>query len=394
MSISFELSEELQAVVDAVRGFAGDRIRAHLRDFEAAGALPEDLERECHELGLTTLALPAALGGNDLLDLRAAVLCSEELAWGDLGAAVAIPGPRTAAALALELGSEEQQKRLLSPFADPAAASRRGTAALVEGPFGLEPGAIQTEARRQGEAWVVSGQKRYVQAADRAELTLVLARDPESRAADPWDRLVVLAIEGRAAGLAAGERDRTLGLSTAAFSSLELKGVRVPAANRLGSGQPGEVRQALVRAVARKKLLDAARLVGCCRAACEYAFKYATERKAFGVYLHEHQGLAFMMADMATRTDAIRTLAWQAAWAMDTGQKEEGARLAFQAFRQAADYAVMVTTDAVQVLGGHGYLWDHPVEKWMRDARTLGLQDGLVFAEEDVLQATVAGTGN
>ena len=394
MSISFELGEELQAVVEAVHAFAEGRLRPHLREFEAAGGLPAELEAECHELGLTTLALPEALGGNDLLDLRAAVLCSEELAWGDLGAAVAIPGPRTAAALVVELASQEQAARLLAPFTAPDGGSRRGAAALVEGPFGLDPTTIQTTARRDGDAWVLDGTKRYVQGAGQAELTLVLARDTGSSAPDPWDRLGLFAVEGRPAGLSAGERHRMLGLGTARFADLTLAGVRVPAANRLGAGAPGEVGRALHRAVARKKLLDAARLVGCCRAASEYAFKYATERKAFGVYLHEHQGLAFMMADMATRTDGIRTLVWQAAWALDAGQKDEGARLAFQAFRQAADLAVLVTTDAVQVLGGHGYLHDHPVEKWMRDARTLGLADGLTFDEEELLEATVSGTGN
>ena len=389
MSISFELGEELQAVVDAVRGFAGDRIRPRLRDFEAEGGLPADLEAECHELGLNTLALPSSLGGNDLLDLRASVLCSEELAWGDLGAAVAIPGPRTAGALVLEAGTPEQQQRLLSPFTAGDAGSRRGTVALVDGPFGIDPAAIQTTATRQGDGWVLEGSKAYVQGADRSDLTIVLAKDTTSRAADPWDRLALFAIEGRPAGVSARERNRTLGLGTVHYATLDLKQVKVPAAARLGTGAPGEVKRALLNAVARKKLLDAARLTGCCRAASEYAFKYATERKAFGVYLHEHQGLAFMMADMAMRTDGMRTLVWEAAWALDGARKEEGVRLAFQAFRQAAELSVQVTTDAVQVLGGHGYLWDHPVEKWMRDARTLGLVDGLVFDEEEQLAAAV-----
>jgi acyl-CoA dehydrogenase len=117
--------------------------------------------------------------------------------------------------------------------------------------------------------------------------------------------------------------------------------------------------------------------VGCTRAASEYAFKYATEREAFGVKLYEHQALAFMMADMATHVDGLRTLVWHAAWALDRG--EEGYVEAERAHELASDLAVQVTSDAVQILGGHGYLWDHPVEKWMRDARTLGLVDGLFF---------------
>ncbi|HZV03379.1 MAG TPA: acyl-CoA dehydrogenase family protein, partial [Planctomycetota bacterium] len=128
----------------------------------------------------------------------------------------------------------------------------------------------------------------------------------------------------------------------------------------------------------KKRILDAARLVGCCRAASEYANKYATERKAFGKPLYEHQALAFMMADMATKIDACRWLVWRAAWRLDQeGGADQALAEAAVATKHAIDLSVEVTSDAVQVLGGHGYIQDHPVEKWMRDARCLGLVDGL-----------------
>lgn len=387
MSLSFEVDDELQAVVEAVRAFSSERLRPALRELEEQGGLPEALLRECHELGLTTLALPAAFGGDDRLDLRAGCLCAEELARGDVGAAVAISGPRSAGALVLALGDAEQQERLLRPFADPEQGwDRRGALALVEGPFGLEPAAIETTATPEGDGWVLRGRKRYVQGAGVADLTLVLARDVTSRAPDPWDRLAVFAVSGRPAGLRTGERARTMGLGTARFADLELDGLRVAGRDRLGSGAPGEVRRAVLATVARKKVLDAARLVGCMRAATEYACKYAGERQAFGVPLHQHQALAFMMADMATAVDAARNLVWEAAWALDTGQP--GAQVsALRAHRQAAEAAVQVTTDAVQVLGGHGYVQDHPVEKWMRDAVTLGVVDGLSVDDEADLAA-------
>lgn len=380
MSITFDVGEDLQAIVDAVHGFAEGRLRPKLREFEAQGGLSEELMREVFELGLTTLALPERLGGSDLLDIRAAVLCSEELAWGDVGAAVAIPGPRSAGFAILEVGTPEQQERLLRPFTD---AERgwglRGGLALVEGPFGLDPGLIETTARRQGDGWVLRGKKAYVQGAGQADLTVVLARDEASRAPDPWDRLALFAVQGKPDGLVPGPRHKTLGLHTGRWATVELKDVKVGADDRLGTGKPGELRAALRRTVARKKVIDAARLVGCTRAASEYAFKYATEREAFGVKLYEHQALAFMMADMATNVDGLRTLVWHAAWALDKG--DEGYVECKRAHDLASELAVQVTSDAVQVLGGHGYLWDHPVEKWMRDARTLGLVDGLFFDE-------------
>lgn len=382
MSISFEVGEELQAIVEAVHGFAEDRIRPGLRDFEAQRGLPDELRQECHELGVSTLVLPESLGGLDLLDLRAAALCVEELAWGDLGAAVAIPGPGLAGALVLEAADEGTQQTLLAPFADEEQGWRlRGAAALVEGPFGISPAAIETVAYREREGWALSGAKRYVPNAAEAELTVVLARVEGAQAADPWDAMGLFAASGRA-GLVAGERQDRLGLDAASYGDLTLEQTPV---QRLDAGRPGQVRAALRRAIARAKLLDAARLVGATRAASEYAFQYATERKTFGVHLYEHQALAFMMADMATLVDGMRTLVWEAAWRHDRG--EDAYPAALRAFRQVSQQAVEVASDAVQVLGGHGYLWDHPVEKWMRDVRTLGLVDGLTDEEAELSAA-------
>lgn len=378
MSISFDMGEDLRDIMDAVHNLASDQIRPHLRDFEEAEGLPDELCAQLHELGLTTLVLPESLGGMDELDTRAAAVVSEELAWGDVGAALAIPGPRSAGFLILELGTDEQQQRLLTPFADEeSGAKRRGTLALVDGPFGLDPAAIETTARRDGDHYVVDGLKRYVAFANSADLTIVLARDTGSSAPDPWDQLILLAIEGRD-GLNAGEPDRLLGLHTTPYGDLTLAGTRVPASNRLGDGTPGQLRQALVRTVARKHILDAARLVGLARAACEYAFNYATERQTFGVYLYEHQALAFMMAEMAMQTDGMRTLVWEAAAGLDANLPNAPHMVAL-AHKHAADKAVAIASDAVQVLGGHGYIQDHPVEKWMRDARTLGVVDGLTI---------------
>ncbi len=384
MSVSFEAGEELSQVAEAVHAFAAEQVRPLLREVEAGRGLPDELAQACHELGLTTLALPERLGGVDLLDVRAAALCTEELAWGDVGAAVALPGPGSAAPLVLALGGEEQVERLLRPFADEAEGWRRRAAlALVEGPFGIDPAACETTCRRDGDAWVIEGRKAYVRDAGEAELTLVLARDVASEAPDPWDRLAVLAVAGRPAGLTAGEPPRTLGLGAGRWASLAFAGVRVPLGDRLGAtSAPGAARQALRHTVAHKRTLDAARLVGCARAASEHAFQYAQERRAFGAYLYEHQALAFMMADMATRVEGTRNLVWQAAAALDAGDPRAPG-LALLAHRQAAEVAVAVCSDAVQVLGGHGYLWDHPVEKWMRDARTLPLIDGLALPEDE-----------
>ncbi len=372
MTISFELGDDLKDVVEMVHRLSQDEIRPRMRQYEKDGHLEEDLLQKVHSLGLTTLALPQEVGGPGL-DLRAAAVLQEELAWGDVGVSVALSGPGAAGIAVATLGDDEQKARLLKPFAADDAFSKRGALAAVEGPFGLSPDAVSTTAELSGDSYVLKGEKRYVLDADSSDLTVVLAREGSQ---EGWAGLAFYAIEGSHPGLRAGERLRTLGLETARYAHLTLDSVRVPAKNKLkGKGDP---RRDVLEVVSRKRVLDAARLVGCCRAASEYANKYATERKAFGKALYEHQSLAFMMADMATKLEACRWLVWKAAWRLDQSAGSDEALLdAAVAFKHATDLSVEVTSDSVQILGGHGYIQDHPVEKWMRDARCLGLVDGL-----------------
>lgn len=393
MSISFDLSDDLRDIVDMVHKVAAEELRPHLRDFEHEGRLPDEVCQTLHQLGVTTLPIPAEYGGPGL-DLRAAAVLNEEIAWGDVGAALAMPGSRSAGAAVRILGTPDQKERLLRPFAADDAWNRRGAFATVEGPFGLTPGAISTVAEKRGDRYVLSGEKRYVLGADAAELTIVLARDASLNHGDAWQNLALFAVEGRPAAMKVGERHRTLGLNTAFYAPLKLDGLEVPAENKLPGR--GEARRDVLEIVARKQILDAARLTGCMRAASEYAFKYATERKTFGKFLYEHQALAFMMADMATRVEACRWLIWRAAWRYDSEGKEGRASLealgeATVAFRHASELAVLVTTDAVQILGGHGYIQDHPVEKWMRDARCLGLVDGHSVDDDAIIAEAVMG---
>ncbi len=388
--ISFDVGEDLEAIVEMVKSVADDVIRPRLREFEDARGLPEDVLQQIHELGLTTLAAPEDAGGQGL-DLRTACVVAEELAAGDVGAAVAISGPGPAGWALLEHGTDEQRKRLLEPFAADDAWARRGALALLEGAGGFGPDAVGTTARRDGDGWVLDGKKRFVLDGDTAELTVVVAVDADAPLGQ-WDSLRVLAIEGRPEGMTASEPHLLLGLHTAHYCDVELAGVRVPGGNLL---EADDARRALGRTLARWKLENAARLVGCMRATSEYAFKYATERETFGKKLYEHQGLAFMMADMATEVNGARWAIWRAAWELDRtadGSQPSGGEArqrAAIAFRNAIDTSVRITSDGVQVLGGHGYITDHPSEKWMRDARTLGVVNGLGLDDDRAIAEEV-----
>ncbi|MEZ0230075.1 MAG: acyl-CoA dehydrogenase family protein, partial [Planctomycetota bacterium] len=153
MSISFELGDDLKDILDMVHKLAADEIRPHMRHYEHEGRLPDELLQQVHSLGLNTLSLPQEVGGLGL-DLRAACVLQEELAWGDVGAAVALPGPGAAGLAVAALGDADQKERLLKPFAADDAFNRRGALAAVEGPFGLSPDTVSATAERRGDEYV------------------------------------------------------------------------------------------------------------------------------------------------------------------------------------------------------------------------------------------------
>jgi len=171
-----------------------------------------------------------------------------------------------------------------------------------------------------------------------------------------------------------GERQKTLGLYSLPIYKLELKGVRVPKEDRLG-GSEGHDFSPLLTSM---RLALSAVAIGMSRAALDYAIEYAKEREVFGVKVAQKQAVAFMLAEMATEIEAIRLLLWEAAWMMDTG-KPEAAKQAYLSLTGAMDMTMMVTDRAVQALGGHGYIREHPVELWMRNGRGIAMLNGLAI---------------
>jgi len=345
--ISFEPSPDELALRDVVHRFATEKMRPLLRVAEEAG-VPDRLGSEFRELGLGLMTLPAAVGGADL-GARAIAVIEEELAWGDPGLAVAFPRPGLAGHVvaALEVSLHE---RWLAPFASDAAVS---AAAAVRG------GGQGIGARVDGDQIVLSGACDLVQA-ERADWLLMAARLDGA--------LALVGIKHGTPGSAFTPDQHRLGLRTASFGRLVLDECRLPASALLATGTAAE--RALRHGFQRELVTYGAWAVGTGRAAFEYAARYATERQAFGRPIAEHQAVAFMVAEMGIGIEAARGLTWHAAWALDAGEAAAG-DLTTAAALAAGEASVRVTSDAVQVLGGHGYIQDHPVEKWMRDARTL-----------------------
>jgi len=359
--VNFKPTDEQELIRQTMAGFAREVLRPAAREADEKNAVPETVVQRGWELGLVQSPIPEALGGYG--DARSAVtsaLILEELAYGDLALALHLLAPRLLTIPLLVAGTEEQRKRWLPRFAEPEFTV--GTAAFVEPRWDFDATSLATRAERQGGGYVLTGQKCLVPLAARAEAILVYAAAP--------DGLAAFVVERGAPGLTVGDREKNMGIKALDTHPLTLQGVRVPAAARLGG--EGANLQPLVDA---SRIAVAALAVGVARAAFDYARDYAKERRAFGVAIAQKQAIAFKLADMAIEIDSMRLLTWEAAWKLDSGRP--ATREAVLVKQYASQSALNITDNAVQVLGGHGYIREHPVELWLRNARGLATFDGL-----------------
>jgi acyl-CoA dehydrogenase len=363
--VSFQPSEEQQLIRDTVANFAREQIRPQAREADETGTIPADLVAQGWELGLVQSAIPEAHGGaGDVRSMLTGALIAEELAWGDLSIALHLLAPRLVAYPVLAMGTAEQQARVLPTYTGPQ--FRAGAAALMEPRIDFDPNALHTTARRDNGVYVVNGAKCYVPLAADAEHVLVYARDGAAGVSG-------FLVEKGTAGLTVAEREKNMGLKALATHEVVLDDCRIPAANRLG----GEAGCDFATLMNDSRVGLAAMAVGVARAAFEYARDYAKDRRAFGVAIAQKQAIAFMLAEMAIEIDATRLLTWEAAWKLDRG--EEATREAYLAKNYAANMVLKVTDNAVQILGGHGYIREHPVEMWLRNGRGFATFDGLVM---------------
>ena len=358
--ISFALEEDQQMIQETVRKFAAEALRPKLREHEKAGALPGALRQKFHELGLGLLDAPEAAGGQGA-SLTTLALVQEELAFGDPGAAVALWAPHLAAQAILCLGDEAQQQRFLGRFADPKGFTRTGAVGYCERAAPLA--GFHTTAKRQGAGWVLNGKKAFVVEGGSADLHVIFA---QLDGTSGWDGAAAFVVEAGNPGLKGGERQRLLGLETVKVAEVILENCQIPDGNRLN---PTDFRAGVLKMFARGGLINAARQVGLARAAYEFALDYTQERKAFGKPVAHFQAIAFTLAEMATDVEAARWMVWRAASELERG---EGTPLA-EAVAHANEAAWRVADNAVQLLGGAGYVQDYPVEKWLRDTKALAL---------------------
>jgi len=374
--ISFEPTAEQRDRQRLAHEFAERELRPIAAEWDEREAYPPDLLPKAARAGLTAYAIPAEYGGGGV-DAVTSVLIAEELSWGCAGLASTLQATMFPVRPLLRFGTDAQRERYL-----PLLASADGTLAAIaftEPHAGSDLGAIRAEAERDGDEYALTGEKVYITNGGIADVTVLFAKT--------GGELTAFLVERDDPGVAAGRVERKLGLRASQTGSVLLDSARVPADRRLGDeGQGFEIALDFFQA-SRPQVAAAA--VGVARAAFEYATDYAREREAFGRPILSRQGVGFKLADMAMLVEAARLLVWRAASAVDAG--EDAGLLGSYAKAFAADAAMRITTDAVQVLGGAGIMRDHPVEKWMRDAKVFQVVEGTSEIQRHIVASYLRG---
>lgn len=358
---SFEPSDEQKMLIDAVNRYATSDLRKAAHDAEENKELPSKLISKGWELGVLQASIPESYGGFGERSAVTGALAAEELAYGDLAGAIAVGTPGLFALSVLLAGSEEQKKQYLPPIIE--ADWKPYTAALIEPAFDFDPNELKTTAKAEGSDYVLTGEKTFVPFADKAEAMIIYARLKKETKA-------FIVPKGATGLMVSEEREKFMGLNAIPFFKVILDGVKVPKANLL----PGD----FVPVLDASRVAVAAMAIGVAKAAFGYSRDYAKDRDVFGVKVAQKQAIAFMLAEMAIEIEAIRLLVWEAAWAIDN-KKEDASKRAYLAVTGAIDMAMMVTDRAVQILGGHGYIREHPVELWMRNGRGFATFTGLAM---------------
>lgn len=363
--LNFTPTEEQEEIRHLARSLAEELLRPRGREAEHSGQVPPDLLNTLAQTGLTT-PFPEEFGGSGSFEAMTYVLIAEEMGFGDCAIAMHIIGSLVGPVAVLLAGNQEQQQKYLTPFSDASSGhTHTGSLAFAERGGGYLLSEINATARQDGEAFVLNGTKRDVIHGAESSPRVVLARLEGS--SGPHD-LCALLVPAGTTGLQIVPDTNKLGLNAVSSAVLTFDNARIQEDNLLG--KPGH--EGVVRAATLYQILRAAVACGSARAGLEYASDYARQRIAFGRPIVSYQGIAFMFSEIAMKLDAARLYLWRAATNWDNNTdlallvKEAEA-----AQHQALKIARSATIDSIQILGGAGFIQDHPVEMWMRNAAAM-----------------------
>ena len=367
MTVDFTLTDDQREIQDLAHEFATSEMRPRARDADEREELPWEVVVKAAEAGLTSFGVPAEFGGGGL-DPVSMALVSEELFWGDAGMATAIEANQLAIEPLLVAGSKEQKKEFLPRLCNPARPALAAFA-LTEQGTGSDVAALRTTAKRDGDHYVLNGNKMFITNGGIADFYTVWAtvdRDAGYRG------VVGFVVDAKTPGVSQGQKLKKHGIRSSHTAEVLFKDVIVPADNRIGD--EGEGFYIIMETLNQSRAGVAAGAVGVARAAFEDALAYAKARKTFGQQLIAQQAISFMLADMAIKIQAGRNLYLRAAWKAAAGEPNSLESSIAKAY--CGDIAVQVALDAVQVLGGYGYLREYPVERYLRDSKIMQIYEG------------------
>ena len=377
--VDFTLTEEQENIRALAHDFAEKTIRAVAWEYDKDGTWPEVIIKQAWELGLMNPQLPAAYGGVGASYFDGCLI-GEELAWGCAAIATTLGANQLAAAPVLLGGSDEIKKHYIGMLTEE---PRLASFCLTEPDAGSDVSGMRTTAVRQADKYVINGSKCFITNGGYADWFTVYAKTDR----DAGHRGISAFVVPRDETVTVDKHEDKMGLRASNTATISFSETEVPAANLLGAENHGF--KLAMMTLDRTRPGVASMATGIARAAFEFATNYSKERVQFGVPIAMHQAIQFMIADMATKVEASRLLTWHSAVLLDRGLRNTLA--SSHAKRFAADSAMEVAVDAVQVFGGYGFMKEYPVEKLMRDAKIMQLYEGtsqiqrLVIARETLL---------
>jgi acyl-CoA dehydrogenase len=374
--VDFTLTDEQKDLREMAHNFAEKEVRKVAWEYDRDATWPQDIVDKAWEVGLMNAEIPEEYGGPGL-DHMSGCLIEEEMGWGCSGIGTSLMANGLASAPVIIGGSEEVKKKYLGMLTEE---PKLASFALTEPDAGSDVGGMKTRAVKKGDKYVLTGSKCFITNGSHADWFTVYAKtDP-----DAGHRGISAFVVEKEWGVTVDKKEDKLGQRASDTALISFDEVEVPAENLLGEENHGF--KLAMQTLDRTRPGVAGLAVGIAQAAFEFASDYSKERVQFGVPIAMHQAVAFMIADMATKIEAARLLVWQAATLMDQGKRNT--LQASHAKRFAADSAMEVAVDAVQVYGGYGFIKEYPVEKLMRDAKIMQLYEGtsqiqrLVIARE------------
>ncbi len=380
--MNFDLTENQRMIREMVRDFAENEIRPGAAERDKRGEFPAEVIRKAGELGLLGMTIPEEGGGSGM-DTVSYSLAMEELARVCPSTAVTLSVTNSVCLWPLwQHGTPAQREKFVRPLAS---GGGIGGFALTEPGAGSDAGSLKTRADKKGDRYLLNGTKAWITNAFHGKLFLAFALTDPSKGAKGMTAFV---ITPEMKGFRFGPPEEKMGLKASATSQIFLEDCEVPEENRIG--EEGNGYRIALSTLDGSRVSIAAQSLGVAVGAYEEALKYAKQRRTFGKFLHEHQAIQFMLADMATEIEAARLLTLQAACRIDAGQERLGKVSAFAKY-YASEVANRVAYQAVQVHGSYGYSREYPVERFYRDARVLTIYEGTSEVQKMVIGRELVG---